>query len=123
VDPRNASSLSAESPPSDTRAISPLVTPRSLRCLSTLFRVFRELVGFGSRGWLRFLLVARTLRIISRLRDYDAISVARSRNERYKTTVLGATTNAFDARGELDGQLLSTFARRCLANMSQYEDK
>ena len=58
-----------------------------------------------------------------RLRDYGAISIARSRNERYKTTFLVATTSAIGAVGELDGQLLRTLARRCLGDMSQYEDK
>jgi len=57
------------------------------------------------------------------LSDYDAISITRSRNERYKATILVATTSAFDAVGKLDGQLLRTFGRRFLVDMSQYEDK
>ena len=43
-----------------------------------------------------------------RLRDYDAISKSSIRNERGKTTILLATTDAFRAVGELDGQLLRT---------------
>ena len=58
-----------------------------------------------------------------RLGDYDAISITRSRNERYKTTILVATTGAFDTVGELGGQLLRTLARRCLGDKSQYEDR
>jgi len=58
-----------------------------------------------------------------RLRDYDAISITRSRNERCKTTILVGTTTAFDVVGELDGQLLRTFVRRFLGDMTQYEDK
>ena len=64
-----------------------------------------------------------TLRISSRLRDYDAISITRSRSERYETTILVGTTSAFDTVGELDGKLLRTLARRALGYMSQYEDK
>ena len=134
VDPRNASSPSPASPSPDTRlrAISPRVTPRFLRLVAALFRVFLDPVDLGwnrrrnlCRGWLRFFLVirVRTLRVSSRLRDYDAISITRSRNERCKTTILVGTTTAFDVVGELDGQLLRTFVRRFLGDMSQYEDK
>ena len=126
----NASIASPASPSPDTRqrAISARVTPRFL----ALFLVFPEPVALGRgrqlvllSGRLRFFLVlgGRTLRIISSLRDYDAISIARIRNERYKTTFLVATTSATDAVGELDGQLLRTFVRRCLGDMNQYEDK
>ena len=61
----------------------------------------------------------RALRSGFRLGDYDAISETRIRNERCKTTVLGGTTRAFGAGGELDGQLLRSFARRVLGNMIQ----
>jgi hypothetical protein len=61
-------------------------------------------------GWLRFshVLRGRTLHVISRLRDYDAISVIVIRNERYKATILVGTTTAFGAVGELDAQGLRT---------------
>jgi hypothetical protein len=77
------------------------------------------------RGWLRVFLVVggRTLRSSSRLGDYDAISITRSRNERYKTTILAATTLAFGVVGELEGQLLRTLVRRILGDMSQCKDK
>jgi hypothetical protein len=58
-----------------------------------------------------------------RLGDYGAISITLIRNERYKATILVGTTNAFDAVGELEAQGLRTLARRCLGDMSQYEDK
>jgi len=50
----------------------------------------------------------RALLCAFRLGDYDAISKTSIRNERGKTTILVATTNAFRAVGELDGQLLRT---------------
>jgi hypothetical protein len=87
----------------------------------------RRLWQGGHRDRLCFILVrvirGGTLRISFRLRDYDAISITPIRNERYKTTILVGTTSAFDAVGELDRQLLRTFAGRTLGNMSQYEDK
>jgi hypothetical protein len=58
-----------------------------------------------------------------RLGDYDTIPVTHIRNERHNTTILVGTTSAFDAGGELDGQLLRTLASRILGDMSQYEDK
>lgn len=64
----------------------------------------------------------RTLLSSIRLGDYDAISVTRSRSERYKTTILVGTTSAFNAIGELDAQLLRTLARRTLWDTNQYED-
>jgi hypothetical protein len=61
----------------------------------------------------------RVLHSGSRLGDYDAISITRTRNERCKTTILVGTTSAFRASGELDGKLLRTLARRVLVgNMS-----
>jgi hypothetical protein len=54
------------------------------------------------------------------LRDYDAISITPIRNERYKTTILVGTTSAFDAVGELDRQLLRTFAGRTLITVGDY---
>jgi len=65
--------------------------------------------------WLR-LSTARRVRASSSsgLRDHDAISITRSRNERCNTTILAAATNAFDAVRELDRQLLRTIVRRIL---------
>jgi hypothetical protein len=45
-----------------------------------------------------------------RLRDYHAISITRSRDERYKTKLPGAPTAAFRVLGELDRKLLRTLA-------------
>jgi hypothetical protein len=45
-----------------------------------------------------------------RLRDYHAISITRSRDERYKTKLPGAPTVAFRVLGELDRKLLRTLA-------------
>lgn len=87
---------------------------------------FPELVALGwkrrFRAWLRFFLVprGRTLRIISRLADHDAISITRSRNKRCNTAILVLTTKAFYALGELDGQLLRTCICRTLGEKSQY---
>ena len=64
----------------------------------------------------------RTLLSSIRLGDNDAISITRSRSERYKTTILVGTTSAFNAIGELDTQLLRTLARRTLWDTNQYED-
>jgi hypothetical protein len=123
VDPCNASSPSPASPSPDTRlrAISTRVTPRFLRSPAADFLAFPEPVALGwsrhgrlslRRGWLRFSLVrvlkGRTFHGISRLRDYDAISVTAIRNERYKATILVGTTSAFGAIGELDAQGLRT---------------
>ena len=57
------------------------------------------------------------------MREYDTFSVTRSRNKRRRATIPIAATNAFDAVGELDGQLLHTVALKILGDMSQYEDK
>ena len=67
--------------------------------------------------------VRRVLHSGSRLGDYDAISITRTRNERCKTTILVGTTRAFRASGELDGQLLRTLARGVLEDMSKYRDE
>jgi hypothetical protein len=83
--------------------------------LVTILGICLYLFRVRSRG--------RALRSGFRLGDYDAISITRSRNERRKTTILVGTATAFDAVGELDGQLLRTFVRRILRDMSQHEDK
>ena len=95
-----------------------LVCLRLVSILGTCLRLFRVRRG-------RALLSASPSASASgiRLGDYDAISIARSRNERYKTTILVATTSAFGVVGELEGQLLRTLARRALGDTSQYEDK
>jgi len=109
VDRRTAPS---PSPARCVRAISPPVTPRFRHFLAALFLVF---LGWSRQvNRLRFFLVlgGRTLRIIIGLRDYDAISVTRTRHEHCKTTVLATATSTFDAVGELDDQLLRTVCRR-----------
>ena len=109
--------------------ISPRVTPRAL---AALFLAFPEPVDLGwcrrlnlHRGWLRFSLdLGRTLRsIFRRLGDYEAISITRSHNDRYKTTILVATTGAFGAVGQLEARLLRTSGVRILGVMSQCENK
>jgi hypothetical protein len=89
-----------------------------LVCLATVLAICRWLSPVCTRGR-----VLRSASGFRRLGDHHAISITRSRDERCKTEILGATTNAFDVRGQLDGQFLSTLARRILGDMSQHEDK
>ena len=94
-----------------------LVGPSRLVCLRLVSILGTCLCLFRVRRG-RALLSASASASGIRLGDYDAISITRSRNERYKTTVLVATTSAFGVVGELEGQLLRTLARRVLGNMS-----
>jgi hypothetical protein len=100
-----------------------LVVLDCLRLVSVLGTCLVSILGICL--WLPRVRRGRALLSASgiRLGDYDAISITRSRNERYKTTILAATTLAFGVVGELEGQLLRAFVRRILGDMSQCKDK
>jgi hypothetical protein len=65
---------------------------------------------------------SRALRSGSSLGDYNAVSITRSRNERYKTKLPRGPTSALRAVGQLNGQLLRAGGLGNLGDMSQYED-
>ena len=58
-----------------------------------------------------------------RLANHGAVSITRSRDERYNTALVVLTSSALGAAGQLETQLLRTCTRRSLGNMTQYEDK
>lgn len=114
-----------------------------IRCIAPSLLVRRRLAGIRVRGLATVTIMAtiiaclrlatiqgislfflarrgRLLRSGLRLGDCDAISISCGRYERCNTKILVGTTCAFDAVGELGGQLLRTAALRVLGDMSQY---